>query len=261
MVAQVHDQARRMGALRAVALCRCFSGALHFQNGNWSEAASALSEAVELYRKIGGASGESLSLQRQGVLLTAQGDLDHAMAAFHAGVFAAERATMRSHCLTRLYSSMARNRIAAGDAEAAAEYLRHGEMAARRHGHCVTCNALILPEGVRVRIALGEISEADANAAELERIGREFGSAAWMGMARQARGRVASAQKAWNEAATAFADAAVAYRAISAPYDVARCLAAGASIAVKMGDSPRGAALAAEAAGMFRDLGAPGIES
>lgn len=260
MVEQVHDQARRMGALRAVALCRCFSGALHFQNGNWSEAGSALSEAVEIYRKIGGASGESLSLQRQGVLLTAQGELDHAMAAFDAGVFAAERATMRSHCLTRLYSSMARNRIAAGELEAATEYLRHGEIAARRHGHCVTCNALILPEAVRVRIAVGEIAVANGNATELERIAGEFGSAAWVGMARQARGRVAAATEQWDEAAAAFAEAAVAFRRINAPYEAARCLAAEASVATATGDVARAATLAAEAGATFREIGAPGVE-
>lgn len=261
MVAQVHDQARRMGALRAVALCRCFSGALHFQNGHWAEAASALSEAVELYRKIGGASGESLSLQRQGVLLTAQGELDHAMAAFHAGVFAAERAIMRSHCLTRLYSAMARNRIAAGDVDAAAEYLRHGEIAARRHGHCVTCNALILPEAVRVRVAVGEIAAANANASELERIARDFGSAAWVGMARQARGRVAAAESRWDDASVAFAEATAAYRRINAPYDAARCLAAEASVAERAGGVARAATLTAEAAAMFRQIGAPGIET
>src|SRR5207248_3556124 len=124
MVSQVHDQATRMGALRAVALCRCFGGALHFQNGKWEDATSDLVEAIDLYRKLGGASGESLSLQRYGVLLTAQGKLDHAMTSFDEGVFAAERATMRSHCLTRLYASMARNRLAANDLGAATDAMR-----------------------------------------------------------------------------------------------------------------------------------------
>lgn len=261
MVAQVHEQARRMGALRAIALCRCFSGALHFQNGDWSAAARDFDEAIELYRKVGGASGESLSLQRQGVLLTAKGEIDRAMSVFGEGVFAAERATMRSHCLTRLYASMARNRLAAGDAEAAADFLRQGEVTAQRHGHCVTCNALILPEAVRVRIAVGDVAHASANAAELERIATEFGSAAWGAMARQSRGHVAAAEKRWSAAAAAFAEAAAAYRALHAPYEAARCLAAGASVAQSACETAGAAALAAEAAALFRTIGAPGLES
>ena len=45
---------------------------------------------------------------------------------------------------------MARNRLAARDLAAADEYLSLGDITAKRHGHCVTCNALLLPEAVRV---------------------------------------------------------------------------------------------------------------
>lgn len=262
MVAQVHEQATRMGALRAIALCRCFSGALHFQNGDWAQATSDLNEAVDLYRQVGGASGEALSLQRRGVLLTAQGELDHAMSIFDEGVFAAERATMRSHCLTRLYASMARNRLAADDLSAAADYMRHGEVTAERHGHCVTCNALLLPEAVRVRIAMGDLIAARAAAGELESIARDFASAAWRAMARQASGRLAAAQHDPAAAMAAFEEAADAYRACNAPYDAARSLRLLAQ-AREAGASPgEGAdAVRAEADAIFRAIGAPGIET
>ena len=259
MVAQVHQQATRMGALRAVALCRCFGGALHFQSGRWSEAASELDEAIDLYRRMGGASGESLSLQRRGVLLTAQGALDHAMSVFDEGVFAAERATMRSHCLTRLYASMARNRLAADHVRAAGEYMRHGELAAKRHGHCVTCNALLLPEAVRVRIASGDRAGAAVNAEELESIARDFGSRAWRAMARQASGRVAAAARDWPAAADAFTESADAYRASGAPYETARSLRCAAE-ALRHIDPSRAAAAEAEATELLRAVGAPGVE-
>src|SRR5712692_1727660 len=130
-----------MGAPRAIALCRCFGGALDFQVGRWAEAEAALREAVGLYREIGAASGESLSLQRLGVLLTARGRLDQALASLEEGTLAAERAILRSHCLTRVHASTVRNRLAAGDLDAAQRSLAEGRATASRHGNCLTCNA------------------------------------------------------------------------------------------------------------------------
>src|SRR5262245_1753350 len=108
-----------MSAPRAIALCQCFNGALEYQAGHWQEAETALEESIRLYRQIGAASGEALACQRLGVLQTAGGRLDEALAVLEEGVVAAERALMRAHCLTRLYAAMARNRLAADDREAA----------------------------------------------------------------------------------------------------------------------------------------------
>ena len=263
MVGQVYEQATRMGALRAVALCRCFSGALHFQNGDWPQATADLTEAIDLYRKLGGASGESLSLQRYGVLLTAQGELDRAMSVFDEGVFTAERATMRSHCLTRLYASMARNRLAANDLRAAQESMRLGEFTAERHGHCVTCNALLLPEAVRVRIASDDKAGAREAAEQLDKIARDFGSMAWTAMARHAAGRVAAAERHWSDGGAAFEEAARAYQTIHAPYDAARCLLAQAdALRRSRGRNARERASAVEsgARAILARIGAPGIE-
>ncbi|MGH9335331.1 MAG: ATP-binding protein, partial [Vicinamibacteria bacterium] len=138
MVSATYQQAVRMGAPRAIALCRSFEGFLEFQRGDWVRAENELREAIDLYRKIGSASGEALTLQRLGVLLTARGALEEGMSALEEGSSAAERATMRSHCLTRLYASMARNRLAAGEPQAAEELIVTGEETARRHGHCLT---------------------------------------------------------------------------------------------------------------------------
>jgi tetratricopeptide (TPR) repeat protein len=260
MVEQVLEQATRMGALRAIALCRCFSGALDFQTGHWVKAEADLREGIDLYRKLSGASGESLSLQRLGVLLTARGRLDEAMAVFDEGVFAAERATMRSHCLTRLYASMARNRLAAGDTKPAVQYMQQGDLTAERHGHCVTCNALLLPEAVRVALVRGEHHEAENRAARLEQIAGEFGSAAWKAMAHQARARVlATAGSA--HAAAEFLAAHDAFTAIDAVYDAARCLLGASEAHRQRGDLARADSLAADAAATFQRLGAPGIET
>ena len=72
------QQARRMGAPRAIALCQCFSGALEYQAGHWQQAEAALRESIQLYRQIGAAVGEALACQRLGRLQTALGQLEKA---------------------------------------------------------------------------------------------------------------------------------------------------------------------------------------
>lgn len=264
MVAQTHEQARRMGARRAVALCRCFAGALDFQEGRWEAADVALREAIDLYRKIGAASGEALSLQRLGVLETARGCLDEAMTSFDEGVLAAERAIMRSHCLTRLYASIARNRLAAGDIATAEQYLQQGERTVRRHGCCLTCNALLLPEAVRVALALDRFEEAEAHVRQLEETTRRFSSPGWIAMARQARGRVLAARQKWDLAYDAFREAHQAFLAVQAVYEAARCLlgqARALRVGSDTGHAEEASALEAQAAATLAALGAAGVES
>lgn len=238
-----------MGAPRAIALCQCFSGALDFQVGRWDVAERDLREAIERYRGIGAASGESLSLQRLGVLLTARGRLDEAIAALDEGVVVAERAIMRSHCLTRLQASLARNRLAAGDLDGATEAIAVGDLHAARHGHCVTCNALLLPEAVRVALRRGDVADAETRAKALEEAAAEFGSKAWRAMARTARGRVLAAEGRAREAGEAFGEARAAWLAVDAVYDAARCAAEEAAVT---GDDAR----MSEARSTFSALGA-----
>src|SRR6185437_2870187 len=91
-------QAQRMKAPRAIALCENFSGMLDFQGGRWVEAERQLRQAVERFRQVGSASGEALSLQRLGVLLTARGEIEESRALLDEGLVVGGRAAMRSHC-------------------------------------------------------------------------------------------------------------------------------------------------------------------
>ncbi len=249
-----------MGAPRALALCHCFGGALDFQTGSWGKAEVALRKAIELYQHVGSASGESLSLQRLGVLLTAQGKLEDGRELMNEGLVVAERAAMRSHCLTRLHASMLRNRLAAQDADGVRQSLEQGLEAARRHGHCVTCNALLLPEAVRAALSAGDIAAADEHAAALEATAAKFESRAWIAMAAHARGRVLLAQK--DERAFAELERArAAFADMDQSYDVARCmLAQAASLRTQSQSDLRAADLEAEAKRIFAELGAAGLE-
>ncbi|MEW5938255.1 MAG: hypothetical protein AB1750_01220 [Chloroflexota bacterium] len=248
-----------MGAPRAVALCQCFNGALEFQSGHWAEAESALRESVKLYRELGAASGEALALQRLGALLTARGGLDEAMSVFEEGTLAAERAAMRAHCLTRLYASMTRNRLTANDLDSAEHYLALGLAMSERHGHCATCHALLYPAAVSLHIARGAFASAEESCRQLEEAAQKYGSQAWIAMARQARGELASAQKDFETALKCYEEASQAFKSGGDEYESARCLAAMAEIRRKRkspGDAKVAKSEATEAAGILERLNA-----
>jgi predicted negative regulator of RcsB-dependent stress response len=215
-----------MGAPRAIALCQCFNGALEFQAGHWADAEAALHESIQLYREIGAASGEALACQRLGVLLTARGQLAEGLATLEEGVVAAERALMRAHCLTRLYAALARNRLAAGDLAAADQMLELGLAMSERHGHCTTCDALLLPAAVSVRVAQRDLEAAEDFCRKLDAAAAEYASRTWVAMARQARGELLAARGDLDAAIACYAEAYAAYAAASNAYETARCLVA-----------------------------------
>jgi DNA-binding SARP family transcriptional activator/type II secretory pathway predicted ATPase ExeA len=264
-VEQTLEQGKRMKAPRAIALCESFAGTLDFQGGDWDAAEGQLRRAVDGFRQVGSACGEALSLQRLAVLLTAKGALDDARALLDEAIVVGSRAAMRSHCLTRIHASLTRNRLAAADREGARASLEEGLAEAARHGHCSTCNALLLPEAVRLELASEDIGTAERYARRLEEVAGRFGSRAWMAMAEHARGRVLAARGDIDEACDSLERARVAYGEIGVPYDAARCLMAQSRL---LEGGPRtgkavaqAAALAAEARRIFATLGAAGIES
>ncbi len=264
-VDQTLDQAQRMKAPRARALCESFAATLDFQRGHWAAAEAQLRQAIDRFREVGSASGEALSLQRLSVLLTARGALEEARALLDDGIVVGSRAAMRSHCLTRIHASLTRNRLAAGDRAGARASLEEGLAEAARHGHCATCNALLLPEAVRVELAWEDLGAAERYAARLEEVAARFGSRAWTAMAEHARGRVLGARGETDEAFAALDRARQAYGGIGIPYEAARCVLAQSRLFEAGGrrGKPRAqaTALAEEARRVFESLGAAGVET
>ncbi len=223
-------QAQRMGAARAVALCHCFDGALEFQSGHWASAEESLRAAIQLYRQIGAAFGESLSCQRLGALLTAKGSIEEGLVILQEGLAAAERALVRAHCLTRLNASLVRNRLAAGDLLAADEALTLGLAMSERHGNCSTCYALLLPAAISLRVAQGDLAEALHFCRQLDQAAAKYASQMWVAMARQAHGELGAARGELEDALNAYAQALSGFRSAGNEYEAARCLAALAAI-------------------------------
>ncbi len=258
-VSTTHEQARRMGAPRAIALCQCFNGALEFQAGHWAAAEAALHESIQLYREIGAASGEALACQRLGVLQTARGQLALGQTTLEEGVMAAEQALMRAHCLARLYAAMARNRLAAGDPDAADQALTLGLAMSERHGHCATCDALLLPVAVSVRVAAGDFAAAERFCRQLDAAAEQYASHMWLAMARQSRGELAAAQGRLDAALDDYVEAQAGYAAAGNEYEAARCLAAAAALRLDRGapdDLATAQAMQTEAQRILERLGA-----
>jgi predicted negative regulator of RcsB-dependent stress response len=259
-VSTTYEQARRMGAPRAIALCQCFTGALEFQAGHWAEAEAALRESIQLYREIGATSGESLACQRLGVLQTARGQFDEGLATLEEGVVVAERALMRAHCLTRLYAAIARNRLSAGDVRAADQALELGLAMSARHGNCTICDALLLPAAVSVRVAQGDLAAAETFCRQLDAAAEQYASRMWVAMARQARGELAAARGDIDAALRAYAEAQTGFAATAHAYESARCLATAATLRLRRGtpdDLELVGAAQAEAQRIFDQLGVP----
>jgi len=251
-------QAQRMGAPRAIALCHCFSGALEFQSGHWSTAEAALRKSIQLYREIGAASGEALACQRLGVVQTARGQLAEGLATLYEGLAASERALMRAHCLTRVYATIIRNRLADADLVAADNALTLGLAMSERHGNCSTCDSLLLPAAISVRVAQGDFAAAETFYRQLDKAAEKYASHLWVAMARQSRGELAAAQGNLDDALKYYAEAQGRFTTAGTDYEAARCLTALASIRLSRnaaGDREAADVIRSEARQIFERLG------
>lgn len=256
IVTETLDSATRMGAPRAIALCRNFGGALAFRAGRFEEAERSLREAAELSCQLGSSSGESSAQHRLAAVLIARGRLEEATRALEDALVIAESAMLRAHLMTRIFALLARTSLAAGELDAADEHVRRGRVAAERHGRCVSCNALLLPEAVRVDLARGRTDQAERAVEQLETLADKYRSQAWTSMARHARGRHRLAQKDLPRARAALLDAEAAYRGYGDVYELARCQVARALAT----EGPEAAQLDREAREALSALGSPFVE-
>jgi tetratricopeptide (TPR) repeat protein len=215
--------AEKVGNPRAQSLCHNFLGAVQHLMGDWPAALANLRRGIALDRQYRAASGEALGWQRLGIVETALGEFEPAHAHLRRGLDAAEHATMRAHCLVRLYASLARNRLEAGDEVAAADYLAEGMAAQERHGQCVTCGVLFYPIAAIVCVARGDLASAARFCEQAEQAADDYRSTAWIAMARQARGVLQLAERDPNAAAATFGEAVTLFGRLGQPYDAAVC--------------------------------------
>ena len=140
-------------------------------------------------------------------------------------------------------------------AEDAGGSVGHNEV--QRHGNCVTCNGLLLPESVRVHLAMGRHDRAQEAAARLEATADKYGSRAWVAMARHARGRCLLATGELAKAETTLKEAEEAYAEYGDLYEAARCRVARA---LAISEPERQSEVAAPARETLKRLGTERVE-
>jgi hypothetical protein len=77
------EQARGAGALRTLAYCHSYIGTTEYLQGKFADARASLERSAALYREINTPSGEAMALQRLGVVRTAVGEWEQALADLH----------------------------------------------------------------------------------------------------------------------------------------------------------------------------------
>jgi DNA-binding SARP family transcriptional activator len=221
--AALTERALQRGRLEKVAVGRHGSGVAALAAGDLDLAGTELAEALRAHRACGSSLGEALALERLATVRTLRGDLDEGLALVDDGVVAAERGSVRRHALTRLYTTLSRNRLAAGAVYAAEDALREASASAARHGACATCDAALRSTAVRVSLARGRVADAQAEASQLEEIARQRGGRALVAVSRLARARVLAAEGRGTDALGALFAARGSFFTAGLRYDAAVC--------------------------------------
>lgn len=227
------QRAEQIGNVRAEALCHHGLGAVRFLTGEWAAAEVSLRRGIELASSVGSTFGVLLGEHRLANLETASGRFDDAAERLRAALDAALASgnpMVLEHSPTRLLTALAANRLAAGDLEGATDALERGfeaqaAVVAQGLGECVTCDVLLYPVAVAVRLARGELAEAEASCRRVEESTTWFHSRVWIATAHETRALLARAEGDIDFAADQFEQARAGFAALGQPFDEARCLA------------------------------------
>lgn len=163
-----------------------------------------------------------MALQRLGVVVTALGRWEEARQLLERGLEVAEGASMRGHCLVRLYAALGRNRLEAGDYAGARIAVDAGLRVESEAGRCVTCSVLLYPAAAVAYAGTGELGRATELAETAVALAREYGSAYFLGLAEQATGMVAMLVGEQGSTLAAFERARTHFQTIPQPYEIAR---------------------------------------
>jgi tetratricopeptide (TPR) repeat protein len=256
------QRAEEVGNLRAMALCQHALGSVHFLVGRWPESREELDRSVRLARSVGAAQGEVIGSQRLGLLETAMGRLDEGYERLRQTdtVARASRSVqVRHHSFTRTLTSLAQNRLQAGELGEAAAYIEESFQVQGEVGECITCDGLLYPVAVPIYLATGDLERAEFACSRAEEVAASFRSRARGAGAQHARGLVAAKRGDLLAARDALLAALTTVEALGQPYDAARAMQALAVVGRRAGTDGAAAAtddLERRAQRRYRHLGA-----
>jgi DNA-binding SARP family transcriptional activator/tetratricopeptide (TPR) repeat protein len=261
MVRRTLGEAERAGNRRAMALDLLALGSVLYLTGRWADSQEALERAIGLGESVAAEQAIIHGRQRLALLETAAGRNDSALRRLDSAIEAAERSTsaqVHYHSRTRLYATLARNRLQAGAIESAAQAVRSAQAVRAEVGGCPTCDALLYPVSVPVALAVGLHDDATVAVRQAAASGATFNSAAWRAAAVHARGLLALAEDDPRTAVGELDGAARTFARLGQPYDEARSLEALAVALSRDGDGSRDRSVATgrRAAAIYARLGA-----
>lgn len=232
------QRAESVGNVRAMALCQHALGSVLFLVGRWPESHDALGRSVRLARSVGAAQGEVIGSQRLGLLETAMGRLEDGYERLRQTdtvARASDSVQVRHHSFTRTLTSLAQNRLQAGDLDGATAWIQESFAVQGEVGECITCDGLLYPVAVPIFLAAGELERAELACARAEELAASFRSRARGAGAQHARGLVAAKRGDLLAAREALAAAVATFEALGQPYDAARSMQALALVGRRAG--------------------------
>ncbi len=142
---EVSAEAARLGDMRCVAICQYALGTIHLWKGDTGAALAELDESLSLHDKVGSPAGMAYALARRAVLHTLKNAFDLGWQSVQKGIEQAERASIRDHCLQRLYGVGIWNRMQAGDTQEVSELVARSEALLEASGPCTACSLDLYP--------------------------------------------------------------------------------------------------------------------
>jgi DNA-binding SARP family transcriptional activator len=217
-------EARRLGAARGHAFGTTLRGEAEWLAGDLASARQHLREGARLHRSIGGAVGESLSLQRLAELALHEGRRDEARSLIDEALDLARQTDIGFHLLDRIYGT--RINLHADDPAAALHVMQ--DAAASVRGPLETCPGCRITFAVPAAIAAaraGEVELAEQHETQCAYLANVvMRLPAWHAAHDEVRGHIAAAKGAPAEETTAHFVAAVArFRGAGHPVDASRC--------------------------------------
>lgn len=142
---EVAKQANHLGDLRCVAVCHYALGTMQLWRGETLRAEDELDISFQLHSRVGSPAGMAYVLARMGVLHTISGAMELGWQAVQDGLHYAKQASVRDHCLQRLYGVGLWNRMEAGDFENAGNLVARSEELLSGTNACGVCALELYP--------------------------------------------------------------------------------------------------------------------
>lgn len=173
---EVATEAGRLGDLRCVAICQYALGTIHLWQGDTANALTQLDASLVLHDKVGSPAGMAYALARRAVLHTMGNAIDLGWQSVQQGIEQAQCASIRDHCLQRLYGVGIWNRLQANDAERVTDLVSRGEALLEANGPCTACSLDLYPWLALYYLEQDEVDRATGCAERLEQLAAMTGN-------------------------------------------------------------------------------------